>query len=69
MNHSAHQEFPILNQVFFSPSRPILFEDRACRPGYIEGEAPSEVIVFLVHGLGACRMDMEKLKVELKRYY
>lgn len=27
------------------------------------------MFVFLVHGLGACRLDMEKLKVELKRYY
>jgi hypothetical protein len=23
----------------------------------------------MVHGLGACRLDMEKIKVELRRYY
>ena len=23
----------------------------------------------MVHGLGACRLDMEKLKAELRRYY
>ena len=28
-----------------------------------------ELLIILVHGLGACRLDMEKLKVELKRYY
>lgn len=25
-------------------------------------------MIVLVHGLGACRLDMEKMKVELKRY-
>jgi hypothetical protein len=29
----------------------------------------SDIFVVLVHGLGACRQDMDKIRVELKRYY
>ncbi len=33
------------------------------------GSEPQEILVIMVHGLGACRLDMEKIKVELRRYY
>ena len=35
----------------------------------IMSEPPESILVILVHGLGACRLDMEKIKVELRRYY
>jgi hypothetical protein len=38
-------------------------------PGAVEEEPPHDILVFLVHGLGACRLDMERLKVEMKRYH
>jgi pimeloyl-ACP methyl ester carboxylesterase len=59
----------IANQAFFSSLRPIIFEERAASLKAGEEVVPSEILVFLVHGLGACRLDMEKIKVELKRYF
>lgn len=56
----------LVDQTFFSPERPIFFEERA---GEEHTVRPNEVLVIMVHGLGACFLDMEKLKVELRRYY
>ena len=47
----------------------MFFEEKACRSAHLEEPLSEEILVILVHGLGACRMDMEKIKVELKRYY
>lgn len=48
----------IANLAFFSSIRPIFFEERAVSPKAVQEEPPSEILVFLVHGLGACRLDM-----------
>lgn len=32
-------------------------------------KVPSEILIIMVHGLGACRLDMEKIKSELRRYF
>ena len=53
--------FPILDDSFFSNERPIFFEEHSSVSGQ-KVKAPSEVLVIMVHGLGACRLDMEKLK-------
>ena len=61
--------FPVINDNFFTSQRPIFFEESAKRDQNQVIEAPKEILLFLVHGLGACRLDMEKIKVELRRYY
>jgi hypothetical protein len=58
-----------MNESFFTNQRPIFFEEKAVRPSFNEEPLLSEILVILVHGLGACRMDMERIKIELKRYY
>jgi len=58
LNPSVHKEFPIVNKQFFTEKRPIIFEERACKPGYQENKEAAEVMFVLVHGLGACRLDM-----------
>jgi vacuolar-type H+-ATPase subunit H len=60
----------VANEGFLSRTRPVFFEEQATRSQReIEDESAEEIFVVLVHGLGACRLDMEKLKVEMRRYY
>ena len=64
-----NSDFSIMNKAFFSENRPIIFEEKATKSEKSEEKAEVDLMIFLVHGLGACRLDMEKLKVELRRYY
>jgi hypothetical protein len=52
--------------------RSILFDEIYTRPGrksVIEEKRQGRHLVVFVHGLGACKQDMEKLAIELKRAY
>lgn len=56
--------FPVLNDSFFSNLRPIFFEETAKSNESLKKTVePLELLVIMVHGLGACRLDMEKIKV------
>ena len=61
-----------MNEKYFTRERPIFFEE-SVSPGEkfkCEAGKPYDfMLIFLVHGLGACRLDMEKLRIELKRYH
>ena len=60
----------VTNKAFFSNTRPVFFEEKATKGGLEAAEnSAEEVLIILVHGLGACRLDMEKLRTEMRRYY
>lgn len=48
----------IINENFFTITRPIFFEEKAERQLSELSNEPEELLVVLVHGLGACRLDM-----------
>ena len=58
-----NKDFPIINKAFFSCNRPIIFEEKATKADEVEGKGDVDLMIVLVHGLGACRLDMEKMKV------
>lgn len=64
-NEKYANEFRFYNSEFFAGCGPVLFQETVPREIKLE-ERPndgSKYLIVLVHGLGACRIDMERIKV------
>ena len=62
MKSSENNAFTVLDDDFFTPERPIFFEEKHTAENGKNIAVPKEILIIMVHGLGACRLDMEKLK-------